>query len=150
MPELLISEVAQQIGLKASAIRYYERIGILPPARRTSGQRRYDSTVLYRLAVVQRARQMGFSLDEIRRLFFGFRKNVTASDRWRKLSERKLADLESLATQIKEMQRLLESMMEHCHCDALDQCGKGIFQKRCAGELQAAPSRRRGLSPSRV
>jgi MerR family redox-sensitive transcriptional activator SoxR len=150
MPELLISEVARQIGLKASAIRYYERIGILPPARRTSGQRRYDATVLYRLAVVQRARQMGFSLDEIRRLFFGFRKNVTASDRWMKLSARKLADLESLATQIKEMQRLLKGMMDHCHCDALDQCGKGIFQKQCAGELQQPPSRRPGLSRSRV
>jgi len=149
MPELLISEVARQIGLKASAIRYYERIGILPPARRTSGQRRYDATVLYRLAVVQRARQMGFSLDEIRRLFFGFRQNTTASDRWKKLSERKLADLESLATQITEMQRLLKSMMEHCHCDALDQCGKGMFQKQCARELQP-PTSRRGLSRARV
>jgi MerR family transcriptional regulator, redox-sensitive transcriptional activator SoxR len=132
MPELLISEVARQIGLKASAIRYYEQIGILPPARRSGGQRRYDATVLYRLAVVQRARQMGFTLDEIRRLFFGFRKAVTASDRWRKLSEKKLADLELLAGQIREMQRLLKGMMEHCRCEALDQCGKGMFQRRCA------------------
>lgn len=138
MPDLLISEVARQIGLKPSAIRYYERIGILPPARRSSGQRRYDSTVLYRLAVVQRARQMGFSLDEIRRLFFGFGKAIPASDRWRKLSAKKLADLESLAGQIKEMQRLLKSMMEGCGCDSLDQCGKGMFQRQC-GENSVKP-----------
>jgi len=43
MPELTISEVARQVGLQASAIRYYERIGLLPRAPRVGGQRRYDS-----------------------------------------------------------------------------------------------------------
>jgi MerR family transcriptional regulator, redox-sensitive transcriptional activator SoxR len=138
MPQLLISEVARQIGLRASAIRYYEQIGILPPAQRRGGQRRYDATVLYRLAVVQRARQMGFTLEEIRQLFFGFRKATPASERWRKLSQRKLADLKLLAGQIKEMQRLLQAMMEHCTCGALEQCGKGIFQSDC-GESSCKP-----------
>jgi MerR family transcriptional regulator, redox-sensitive transcriptional activator SoxR len=144
MPRLLISEVARQIGLRASAIRYYEQIGILPPAQRQGGQRRYDSTVLYRLAVVQRARQMGFTLEEIRHLFFGFRKATPASERWRKLSQRKLADLELLAGQIKEMQRLLQGMMEHCSCGALEQCGKGIFQRSCGESyVKPLPSRHR-------
>ena len=66
MPELTISEVARQVGLQASAIRYYERIGLLPRAPRISGQRRYDTTALYRLAIIQRARQLGFTLTEIR------------------------------------------------------------------------------------
>jgi MerR family redox-sensitive transcriptional activator SoxR len=73
MPQLTISEVARQVGLQPSAIRYYEQIGILLPAQRISGQRRYDATALHRLAVIQRARQTGFSLEEIRELFFGFR-----------------------------------------------------------------------------
>ena len=51
---------------------YYEQIGILLPARRVSGQRRYDETVLYRLAVVRRAQEVGLALHEIRQLFFGF------------------------------------------------------------------------------
>jgi MerR family transcriptional regulator, redox-sensitive transcriptional activator SoxR len=72
MSQLTISEVARQVGLKPSAIRYYEELGILPSPERISGQRRYDRTVLYRLAIVQRARQAGFALDEIRALFFGF------------------------------------------------------------------------------
>jgi len=59
---LSISEVASQIGLRPSAIRYYEQIGILPPAQRVSGQRRYDVTALHRLVVIQRARQTGFTL----------------------------------------------------------------------------------------
>ena len=60
-------------GLRPSAIRYYEQIGILPPAQRVSGQRRYDLTALHRLVVIQRARQTGFTLTEIKQLFFGFR-----------------------------------------------------------------------------
>jgi MerR family transcriptional regulator, redox-sensitive transcriptional activator SoxR len=144
MAQLLISEVARQIGLKASAIRYYEQIGVLPPPRRDSGQRRYDQTVLYRLAIVQRARQMGFTLDEIRRLFFGFRKAVPASERWQKLSQKKLEDLEAMALQIKEMQRLLQSMMENCRCEALDQCGKGMFARTCAeSTIESLPGRER-------
>jgi MerR family redox-sensitive transcriptional activator SoxR len=134
MAQLYISEVAQQVGLRSSAIRYYEQIGILPPAQRSSGQRRYDTSVLYRLAVVQRARQMGFTLDEIRQLFFGFGK-APASVRWKKLSQRKLAELELLAGQIREMQRLLTTLMQNCHCDAMEQCGKAML-RRMNGETK--------------
>lgn len=129
MSQLTISQVARQVGLQPSAIRYYEQIGILLPAQRIGGQRRYDTTVLHRLAVIQWARQTGFTLDEIRELFFGFRDVAPASQRWQKLSCRKLAELAELAGQIKTMQRLLKKMMECCHCETLDQCGKGIFKK---------------------
>ena len=128
MPQLTISQVARQIGLQPSAIRYYERIGLLPPAQRLSGQRRYDSTVLYRLAIIQRARQLGFTLSEIRQLFFGFRNVTRASERWRSLSERKLAELDHLMGGIKAVRGLLRKMMTKCRCDTLDQCGKGIFR----------------------
>jgi MerR family redox-sensitive transcriptional activator SoxR len=128
MAHLLISEVARQTGLRPSAIRYYEQIGILPAPRRISGQRRYDSAVLYRLAIVQRARSMGFSLDEVRQLFFGFRGAVHACERWKRLSRKKLEDLDLLASQIKEMQSLIREMAECCRCATLEQCGKGIFE----------------------
>jgi DNA-binding transcriptional MerR regulator len=127
MPLLTISEVARQVGLQSSAIRYYERIGILVPAQRIGGQRRYDTSALHRLAVIQRARQTGFTLDEIRELFFGFRDAAPASQRWQKLSRRKLAELNELMGQIKTMQQLLRKMMDCCRCETLDQCGKGIF-----------------------
>ena len=127
MPQLTISEVAQQVGLQASAIRYYERIGLLPPAQRVSGQRRYDSTTLYRLAI-QWARRLGFTLDEIRQLFFGFRNVTRASQRWQTLSRKKLAELDGLMDGIKTVRRLLKKMMQNCRCDTLEQCGKGIFQ----------------------
>jgi MerR family transcriptional regulator, redox-sensitive transcriptional activator SoxR len=129
MSQLTISQVARQVGLQPSAIRYYEQIGVLLPAQRIAGQRRYDTTVLHRLAVIQWVRQTGFTLDEIRELFFGFRDAAPASQRWQKLSRRKVAELEELMSQIKTMRQLLQKMTECCHCETLDQCGKGLFKK---------------------
>ena len=144
MSQLTISQVARQVGLQPSAIRYYEQIGILLPAQRIGGMRRYDTTVLHRLAVIQRARQTGFILNEIRGLFFGFRDTARASQRWQKLSGRKLAELAELTAQIKTMQRLLQKMMECCHCETLDQCGKGIFKKGLVEvETKSLPLNRR-------
>jgi MerR family transcriptional regulator, redox-sensitive transcriptional activator SoxR len=128
MPQLTISQVARQIRLRPSAIRYYERIGLLPRAERLSGQRRYDASVLYRLAIIQRARQLGFSLSEVRHLFFGFRDVTRPSVRWRELSVRKLAELDQLMDGIKAVRALLKKLMTKCRCDTLDQCGKGIFR----------------------
>jgi MerR family transcriptional regulator, redox-sensitive transcriptional activator SoxR len=121
--------VARQVGLQPSAIRYYEQIGLLPPAHRTSGQRRYDTTVLYRLAIIQMARQLGFTLVEIRELFFGFRSSTRASERWQTLSRKKLAELEGLMDGIKTVRRLLKKMKQNCRCDTLEQCGKRIFRR---------------------
>src|SRR5215470_10222583 len=91
-----ISEIANQIGLRPSAIRYYEQIGILPPPQRMSGQRRYDVTALHRLVVIQRARQTGFTLTEIKQLFFGFRAETPPSVRWLKLKKRKIVELDAM------------------------------------------------------
>ena len=140
MPELTITEVARQAGLQPSAIRYYEQIGLLPAAQRISGRRRYDTTVLYKLAVIQRARQSGFTLDEIRTLFFGFQNVTPASERWKRLSLSKLAELDDLLDGIRTMRGLLKRMMENCRCGTLDECGKGIFRRGCAeGKGQSRP-----------
>src|SRR5215467_9001745 len=143
MPQLTISQVARQIRLRPSAIRYYERIGLLPPAQRLSGQRRYDPRVLYRLAIIQRARQLGFTLAEIRYLFFGFRDVTRASERWRTLSQRKLTELEHLMDGIKTVQGLLKKLMTKCRCNTLDQCGKGIFQNMNS-DVPGTPLTQRG------
>src|SRR5258708_28561526 len=128
MPELTISEVARQVGLQTSAIRYYERIGLLPRAPGRSGLRRYDTTALYRLAIIQRARQLGLTLTEIRHLFFGFRDITRASERWRTLSQEKLAELDDLMDGIKAVRGVLKKLMTKGRSHTLDQCGKGIFQ----------------------
>jgi MerR family transcriptional regulator, redox-sensitive transcriptional activator SoxR len=132
MAHLTISEVAHQVGLRPSAIRYYEKLGVLPPALRRSGQRRYDEATLNRLAVIQRARQIGFTLDEIRELFFGFGVGTRPGKRWAEMSRRKLAELDALSEVIKTMQSFLRT--QSCHCETLDECGRKLLQKSC-GEI---------------
>src|SRR5262249_8571759 len=129
MPQLTISQVARQIRLRPSAIRYYERIGLLPRAERLSGQRRYDASIFCRLAVIHRARQLGFSLSEIRHLFFGFRDVARPSERWRMLSQKKLRELDDLMDGIKAVRGVLRKLMSKCRCDTLDQCGRAMLQK---------------------
>jgi MerR family transcriptional regulator, redox-sensitive transcriptional activator SoxR len=126
---LAISEVARVFGLRTSAIRYYEQIGILPPPMRRNGQRRYDNSALFRLAVVQRARETGFTLEEIRELFFGFPPGTRPPKRWRQLSQRKIAELRERMNRLKQMETLLKRV-ENCRCDALDECGEKILRQR--------------------
>ena len=62
---LTVGEVAGRSGFAASALRYYERLGLIAAARTAGGQRRYERNVLRRLAFVRAARNVGLSLDEV-------------------------------------------------------------------------------------
>jgi MerR family redox-sensitive transcriptional activator SoxR len=64
--QLPIGEVAHRAGMATSALRYYERLGLIEAARTSGGQRRYPRSVLRRLAFIRAARNVGLSLDEIR------------------------------------------------------------------------------------
>ena len=142
MPQWSISEIARQVGLRASAIRYYEQIGILLPAHRVSGQRRYDQTVLYRLAVVRRAQEAGFTLDEIRQLFFGFVPSTPISERWKRIAERKMLELDARIKQIQSMRELLKKLQTCCECETVERCGAGILRSRGASQDRSGPAAR--------
>ena len=125
---MAISDVARVFGLRTSAIRYYEQIGILPPPMRRNGQRRYDNSALFRLAVVQRARETGFTLEEICQLFFGFPPGTRPAQRWHQLSQREIAELRERMNRLKQMETLLKRM-GNCRCDALDECGEKLLRQ---------------------
>jgi MerR family transcriptional regulator, redox-sensitive transcriptional activator SoxR len=133
---LAISDVARVFGLRTSAIRYYEQIGILPSPMRKNGQRRYEKTVLFRIEVVRRARESGFTLAEIRELFFGFQPATPPPKRWHKLSERKIAELRIRMKQLKLMETLLKQI-QGCRCKALEECGEKLLSKRSKEHLPA-------------
>lgn len=141
MAQFTISEVARQIGIRPSAIRYYEQMKILPPTRRISGQRRYDIGAVYQLAVLRRAQEVGFTLDEIRRLFSGFRKSTPISLRWRKIAEAKQIELDAQMSRIQSMKELLGKLQTRCQCDTLAQCGAGILRAGFAATVPAPPRR---------
>src|ERR1700730_7429601 len=86
-----IGSLAQHSGLRPSAIRYYERMGLLPAPQRRSGRRDYDPDAVPQLAVVQFALSTGFTLRDTRQLVRGFSRETAASTRWRALAATKMA-----------------------------------------------------------
>ena len=126
---MTIGEVARRADLQTSAIRYYEKIGLLPKAQRIGGQRRYELAVLTYLQVIDVAKRAGFRMDEIRHLFHGFGKGTPAFCRWQTLAQRKITELDSLIATAKKMKRLLEKA-DRCKCLNLEDCGKAFFKER--------------------
>ena len=123
---MTIGEVAERAGLRASAIRFYEKAGLLPRAVRAGGQRRYDGKILERLALVEFAKECGFTLAEIRQLFHGYRDNTPLSARMQLLAARKVQELDALAGRIGIMKNML-ARAQRCRCIDVDECGRRIL-----------------------
>jgi MerR family redox-sensitive transcriptional activator SoxR len=116
-----IGELAARAGLAPSAIRYYERVGLLAPAERINGQRRYSSDALDRVLLVRVAGEMDFTLSEIKFFLNGFHKNTPVSARWRKLTARKIAELRQRLASTRRLLNFLERL-QHCRCVELHPC----------------------------
>lgn len=116
-----IGELARQTGIAASALRYYEELGLLPAPARESGRRVYGEAALDRIAFIQFARACGFRLDEIAVLLGNGRDKVSA--RWRKLAVAKMAELDALIANAHGMQQYLTQVMA-CDCIGTDECGR--------------------------
>ena len=120
-PETMtIGEVARRVDLNASAIRYYERIGLMPPATRVSGQRRYGQETVQRLGLLKAAKRLGFTLEETH-LLLTAEADGEPADQMRSLARRKLAEVDGLIEQLMEMRRLLLSAAQ-CRADHLCDC----------------------------
>ena len=118
---LKIGQVAAQMGLHVSAIRYYESLGLLPIPRRVNGHRLYDRSVLPRLAFIRTAQRVGFTLTEIGILLNQFETDNAPALLCRDLVQQKLLEIESLITQADAIKRTLERSL-YCHCTTLQQC----------------------------
>jgi MerR family redox-sensitive transcriptional activator SoxR len=114
-----IGEVAEQAGVNTSLLRYYEDIGLLSATERVSGQRRYDQTVLRRLAVIDVAQRAGMSLDEIRLLVE--HGNDQLSDQLRELATSKLPEIDALIERATRVRAWLETATG-CSCQSIDDC----------------------------
>jgi MerR family redox-sensitive transcriptional activator SoxR len=117
---LTIGQVAAGAGIRASSIRYYESIGVLPAPDRVSGQRRYSSEIFTRLGFIDVAQRAGFSLGEIRELLEGS-DGEQVSGRLQELARRKLPDVEQLIARAEAMRGWLEAARA-CECKSLELC----------------------------
>ena len=121
MHALNIGQLAEQVGISTSAIRFYESVGLMPKPPRQSGWRRYEPSATDRLRVILAARQMGFSLEEIRLLLDGFPVKTDPSRRWRKLAQAKLPELDGLIERMLGLKYLIESGLD-CNCEEIALC----------------------------
>ena len=122
---MTIGELAARAGLAPSAIRYYEKAGVLEVPPRVNGRRVYREVALHQLVIICFAKATGFTLTEIKLLLHGFPPKTTASARWKKMARGKLTELETILTKAQAMKRVLESMTS-CRCRTLEQCAQGL------------------------
>lgn len=133
-----IGEAAQASGVSAKMIRYYEQIGLIPPAVRSeSGYRHYGESDIHTLRFVRRARDLGFVVEDIGRLLGLWRDRGRASAEVKSLALRHVAELDRKAEEIKAMSRALAHLAAHCHGDDRPDCP--IIDDLAAGLPGATP-----------
>jgi MerR family redox-sensitive transcriptional activator SoxR len=116
-----IGELARRTGLNASAIRYYERMGLLAAPHRTGGQRRYPAEAIHRVLLIRCAGEMGFTLAEIKIFLSGLRDNSPVGPRWRKLAVHKIKEAERTIERSLRLKSLFQHLLR-CHCASLQDC----------------------------
>jgi MerR family mercuric resistance operon transcriptional regulator len=114
-------------------VRYYEKVGLLPePPRTASGYRSYNSTHERRLRFVLRARELGFSLDEIRELLRLVDERDRPCAEARDVAAVHLADVRAKIADLRRMERVLEDVVAQCGDGTLPECPliETLFQER--------------------
>ena len=118
---MTIGAVAAVSGKRPSSIRYYEQIGLLPPAARVSGRRVYGPDTVRTLAVIETGQRAGLTLDEIRDLLSATPDDQAAIERLRELAIRKLPQVKELIERTEIVRDWLEAAAR-CECPGLDEC----------------------------
>lgn len=129
-----IGQAAAQSGVSAKMIRYYESIGLLPEAdRRESGYRDYGDDDLHRLSFVRRARDLNFSMDQIRELLSLWGDTDRPASEIRAVASAHVAELEEQARKLQEMVATLRHLVGACskgdnrpHCPIIKTLGGGL------------------------
>ena len=115
MSGLTIGQVAQKAGMGIETIRFYERKGLIAePPRKESGYRQFEPEVLERLAFIQQAKTLGFSLGEIHELMSLRHRADTSSRDVKKIATARLADIDQKIKVLKRMQRALKKLVDQC------------------------------------
>ena len=136
---LTIGEVARRSGRTASSIRYYEDIGLIPPAVRISGRRRYEPEIVRTLAIIETAQRAGLSLDDVHLLLEAAPDDAASTERLRGVAERKLPELVTLIERAELVRSWLEDAAR-CTCPTLDECPLFDEPSRLPERERALPS----------
>ena len=131
-----IGQAAKHTGLSAKMIRYYESIDLLPHAGRSeSGYRQYSASDLHRLAFIKRARDLGFSLEEVGKLLALWQDKQRASADVKALAEDHIAELERKIAEMTALRDTLVDLANSCQGDSRPDCPilQGLEEGVCCG-----------------
>jgi len=118
-----IGQTSKASGISAKMIRYYESIGLVPKAGRTEGgYRDYDETDVHRLRFIRRARDLGFSFERVRELLKLWSDQKRSSADVKALALTHVEELETRATQLKQMIKTLRHLARACEGDNRPDC----------------------------
>ena len=120
IPAYSIGDLAKATDTKVETIRYYERIGLLPDPERTAGNyRSYEAAHLGRLSFIRRARDLGFSIDQVRNLLgLADQKHRSCET----IAREHLADVDRKIADLKGLRRELDALIRQCHHGKIAEC----------------------------
>jgi Cu(I)-responsive transcriptional regulator len=119
---MTIGEAARRAGLTPKMARHYEVIGLVRPARRGNGYRDYGEAEIAVLRFIRHARDLGFPLDDVRRLVALWQDRGRASAEVRRIALGHVAALEEKARRLAAMADSLRHLAAHCHGDDRPEC----------------------------
>ena len=117
-----IGDAAERSGLPAKTIRYYEDIRLVKPARGENGYRDYSSDDVHRLRFLQRARSLGFSVEECRQLLSLYTDKQRESADVKAVAEAKLMEIDRKIAELVSLQKTLRHLVNACHGDERPDC----------------------------
>ena len=118
-----IGVLSTETGGNIETIRYYEKIGLVPPPPRTQGRQRvYDSAHLKRLTFIRRSRELGFSLEEIRDLLGLERGHALTCAEVKLLTQQHVADIRTKVRDLRRLERVLNDLAARCHGRSVPDC----------------------------
>lgn len=117
------AEFARRTGCNLETIRYYEKIGMMPdPPRTASGYRIYDESNVSRLRFILRARELGFSLADVRRLLELVDSGAQTCAEVKERTERHLADVRAKIADLRRIEKMLAKTAAQCSGDDIPEC----------------------------
>ena len=137
-----IGEAAARSGVPSKTIRYYEEIGLVGPAPRCgNGYRAYGANDVHVLRFVQRARSLGFSVDQCRQLLDLYRDPHRASAEVKALTLRRIAEIDRKMAELAAMRAMLVRLAENCHGDDRPECPiiENLAQRGALEEATPSP-----------
>jgi len=123
MQEMSIGQAASSGGVSAKMIRHYESIGLLAPARRTAaGYRLYTDKDVHTLRFIRQARELGFSIEQIKNLLGLWQNQRRTSRKVKELAAGHIAGLDERIRELQAIRQALVYLVQHCHGDDRPDC----------------------------